>query len=559
MEIKAQHKYIGFLSYAHADEVIASRLHRALETYPIPKSLELIDVKKLSPIFRDATELTAHHDLSEKIREAVQRSKYLIVLCSPAAKQSHWVNEEVRLFRTLHGESSILCVLAEGTPETSFPPALLEGGREPLAANLGGGKDSFKLGTTQLAASMLGVGLDTLIQRDTKRRRRRLQLITASALAFSGVMGVTAFTAVEARNDAQGSRAQAEGLVEYMITDLKDKLEPVGRLDILDGVGDEVVNYYNNQDISKVSDDSLARQAHARHIIGQVALDAGRMDDAEREVKAASVLTRTVLERNQENQDAIYAHSQSEYWLGAFHFYRQNFDKTRPHWEIYDNLSQKLLEKDADNIDWMTEAAFAQSNLGTLSNRTQKYDAAELNFVEAVRIFSEIKNSDANNTQIDQSLSISLSGAADIAFKLGKYEAAKKFRTEESTILENLIKIDGEDKNLTFLYTIAQLSALKADIQLNIETCTDGKVYQLLSDLKRLTEHDPSNYSWSYNYVDQQHFFIKSCHKFMGAEKVKNEIDKTLNDAKTFLEKTDIIPKISELKALMKTYSVTKK
>jgi len=174
--------YAGFLSYAHADEAVATRLHRALETYKVPKG----QTGTLSPIFRDANELTAHHSLSEKIQGAVSGSKFLIVLCSTAAKASHWVNEEIRLFRREHGEAAILCVLAEGTPETAFPPALLEGGREPLAANLGVTKTSFQLGVTQIAAAMLGVGLDTLIQRDARRKRRRLQAVTAGALVFSG-------------------------------------------------------------------------------------------------------------------------------------------------------------------------------------------------------------------------------------------------------------------------------------------------------------------------------------------------------------------------------------
>ena len=115
MHISDAYKYAGFISYAHANEAIAARLHKALETYPIPRSLLLqtgLDQSrnKLSPIFRDATELTAHHSLSEKIRDAVETSRFLIVICSPAAKASHWVNEEIRLFRALHGEGSILCL-----------------------------------------------------------------------------------------------------------------------------------------------------------------------------------------------------------------------------------------------------------------------------------------------------------------------------------------------------------------------------------------------------------------------------------------------------------------
>ena len=78
--IKVQYRYQAFISYAHKDEAVAARLHRALETYKIPKNIELTQ-KALSPIFRDTAELTAHHSLSEKIREAVQSSRFLIVLC----------------------------------------------------------------------------------------------------------------------------------------------------------------------------------------------------------------------------------------------------------------------------------------------------------------------------------------------------------------------------------------------------------------------------------------------------------------------------------------------
>ena len=215
------YSYAGFLSYAHADEAVASRLHKALETYKIPKGHS----GTLSPIFRDANELTAHHSLSEKIQDAVEGSRVLIVLCSPAAKASHWVNEEIRLFRKMHGESAVFCVLAEGSPETAFPLALLEGGREPLAATLGATKSSFQLGVTQIAAAMLGVGLDTLIQRDARRKRRRLQAVTAGALLFSGLMGATTISAVTARKAADTNRQQAEGLVKFMITDMKEKLE----------------------------------------------------------------------------------------------------------------------------------------------------------------------------------------------------------------------------------------------------------------------------------------------------------------------------------------------
>jgi len=38
-DMSGQHKYRAFISYSHADEKWAAWLHRALETYKVPKHL----------------------------------------------------------------------------------------------------------------------------------------------------------------------------------------------------------------------------------------------------------------------------------------------------------------------------------------------------------------------------------------------------------------------------------------------------------------------------------------------------------------------------------------
>jgi len=331
-------RYAAFISYAHADETAAARLHNMLESYRPPRPHQ---GKRhfLRPVFRDKAELTASHSLSDEIKAAVEGSRKLLVLCSPAAKVSHWVNEEIKLFRSLHGEDAILCALVEGTPDTSFPPALLEGGREPLAADLSGGTEGFRYGVLQIAASLLGIGLDDLVRRDARRRRRIGTAVIAGALLFSGAMGASTLSAMKARAAADANRAEAENLVEYMITDLKTKLEPVGRLDILDGVGDKVMDYYAGQSLAEMSDERIARQARAQHLLGQVALDAGRYDDAKTQLDAAYALTKEVLNRNPEDTDAIFAHAQSAFWVGKLFERRKKFYDIQPFWREYRDLS----------------------------------------------------------------------------------------------------------------------------------------------------------------------------------------------------------------------------
>src|SRR3954453_18606101 len=91
-------RYAAFISYRHVepDRRWAQWLHSALETYRVPKSL--VRGRGLPPRagrgFRDEEELPASANLSASIREALEQSRYLIVVCSPRTPGSEWVNRE---------------------------------------------------------------------------------------------------------------------------------------------------------------------------------------------------------------------------------------------------------------------------------------------------------------------------------------------------------------------------------------------------------------------------------------------------------------------------------
>lgn len=443
-------RYAAFISYAHADEAMAARLHKALETYPVPKHLRA-QGKTTKPIFRDVAELTAAHSLSEKIQEAVKGSRVLIVLCSPAAKASHWVNEEIRLFRSLHGDAAILSALIEGTPQSAFPDALVEGGREPLAAALGSDKAGFRLGVTQLAAGLLGTGLDDLVQRAVKRRNRILGAGLAASFLFSAAMGFTAYQAIDARNEAQTARGEAEGLIEYMIKDLKFKLEPVGRLDLLEGIGDKAVEYYNKQDIKQLSDDSLTRQAAARQVLAQVHLDAGRMEEAQKEIEASAALTREVLVRNPDDDEAIFAHAQSEYWVGSYYFRQGKFSEMEKPWREYNRLAQVLYQKDPKNFKWVMEAGWGQNNLGILarsSNELKYAEAAKENYLSAIAYFNEALVLLPDSAMAMNELANTLAGLAFSELGIGSAEVARKLKDEEFSLRNKMLKRDPANQVL---------------------------------------------------------------------------------------------------------------
>ena len=509
------YSYAGFLSYAHADEAVAARLHKALETYKIPKGHS----GTLSPIFRDANELTAHHSLSEKIQDAVEGSRVLIVLCSPAAKASHWVNEEIRLFRKMHGESAVFCVLAEGSPETAFPLALLEGGREPLAANLGATKSSFQLGVTQIAAAMLGVGLDTLIQRDARRKRRRLQAVTAGALLFSGLMGATTFSAVTARKAADTNRQQAEGLVKFMITDMKEKLEPVGRLDILDDIGQRAVKYYEAQDIAKLSDDSLARQARARHILGQVALESHDFDKARAETQATARLTREIYDRNPDDTDAIFTHAQSEYWVGSIYYYEKKFQEVAPYWENYADLGKHLYETDTKNLKWILERAWGENNLGLINLKLENLNLAKSKYLRAADFFDQALMLAPENSQTTMELANVMAGLAQIAVKEDDRNAALALRMKQISLYEQLLEDDPQNYLILFRRTQASARVI-TDILIDAKSPEfEEMLKQSFLHYEEMINRNPKNDNWKREYTT----YLRELRAMIAANQLSSE------------------------------------
>ncbi len=121
----AEFKYWAYLSYSHRDKKWGDWLHKALETYRLPRRLigkELRDGKvpqRVYPIFRDREELPVSADLGSNINEALRESRHLIVMCSPHAAQSRWVGEEIKTYKQLGREDRILALIVDGEPNTS--------------------------------------------------------------------------------------------------------------------------------------------------------------------------------------------------------------------------------------------------------------------------------------------------------------------------------------------------------------------------------------------------------------------------------------------------------
>ena len=130
---KDNFKYWAFISYSHRDDQVkwpwqrrwGSWLHRSLESFRIPANLVGKESPlgkippRLVPVFRDRDELPSSANLQDSVREALEQSRTLIVICSPDSARSQWVNEEVLTFKRLNRSNRILALIIRGEPNAN--------------------------------------------------------------------------------------------------------------------------------------------------------------------------------------------------------------------------------------------------------------------------------------------------------------------------------------------------------------------------------------------------------------------------------------------------------
>ncbi len=201
-------EYIAFISYRHTplDKKAAKQVQKSIEGFTVPKELrKLTGGKRLGQVFRDEDELPASSSLSNSITDALDHSRYLIVICTPDLPKSPWCEKEIRYFLETHDRDHLLAVLVDGEPEESFSPYMLHtydaDGQilddvEPLAANIAGknhtiDQKKYRKEIFRTYAALIGCPFDALWQRARRARTNALiGLVSGIALVMAGFMTV---------------------------------------------------------------------------------------------------------------------------------------------------------------------------------------------------------------------------------------------------------------------------------------------------------------------------------------------------------------------------------
>ena len=542
-------KYWAFISYSHRDRRWAEWLLRRLEGYRLPQALVGRQTRdgplprRLFPVFRDRDELASSSELGVEVERALRASRYLVVICSPHSARSHWVNEEIRYFKSLGREDRVRCFIVDGEPlrgdaRECFASALLQRldgtPSEPIAADARAQGDGRERARLKLIAGLVGVGYDELRRRDLLARNRRLALLAGVATITSVVTVSLAVAAYFARAAAEHSRQQAEDLIGFMLGDLRARLEPVGRLDVLDAVGEKAMQYFASESAGTSGDATLAARARALRQIGEIRVQQGRLADAAPSFAAALSLAQDLARRAPQDPQALFERGQAEYWSGYAAWLQNDFTTAQTQFRAYRDSAQRLLELQPERPQWLQELAYGESNLGTLAEARGELDTALGHFQAAQAIAATLAQRFPDSSSYQTDYATSLSWLAAVQEQRGQHVAAQALLLEQGAVLRSLMLQQPKDQTLRYQYLQPLLLLLSLQTRSGDLQGYAARSDEALQLATALVAHDPANLDWRAA-LQQAHEW-----RALGYE-LRQQWPQALQEARLSLEQADAI------------------
>jgi len=238
--------YDGFISYSHAaDGLLAPRLQAGLQRFAKPWWK-----RRALRVFRDETSLSANPHLWSSITEALDGSAWFVLLLSPDAAQSPWVNQEIEYWNEHKDPSRILPVVTDGEFEWtsgdvsgSAVPEALQGvfTEEPRWLDLRFAWDEeqldlknprFSAALADIASALRGVPKDELESEEVKQHRRTIRTAWTAGVALAVLALVAVGASIQsARNAAEAERQAAIAAEQAEIAEANAAAEAEARLD----------------------------------------------------------------------------------------------------------------------------------------------------------------------------------------------------------------------------------------------------------------------------------------------------------------------------------------
>ena len=334
--------------------------------------------------------------------------------------------------------------------------------------------------------------------------RRHRWSVAASSVAVLALVSLTGLSVLQARraeraeHQAQERRQQAEDLLSYMLGEFADKLRPVGRLELLDSVGNKALTYLA-QDQDSSPQERLQR-AKALTVIGEVRVSKRNLKEALEPFEAARHLLAGPPPLPELVGEWQKAKGAAEFWIGNVHYFTRDIDKATQAWLAYRDAEAAWLKAEPTNRDAQIELSYAYNSLGTARLADADLSGAAEYFqrsIEMKRVGFE--HGGAPDAAARMEFADSLSWLGSTYLQQGLDQLAANMFTEGAAVIADVRRNAPDDNKWAYREAIMRRWRAEALARLGQRHTAAIETDAALSILQSLRQQDPSNTHWQLN------------------------------------------------------------
>lgn len=351
-------------------------------------------------------------------------------------------------------------------------------------------------------------------QKRRHRIRERVRFVvlagTTAALIVAIIFGLVSYrqyrraerakiVAQTSQKQANNARDQGDRLINFMLYDLRDKLKPIGRLDILDDVAKKAQEYLDSVSKELVTPSRLKQQIVMLNNLGDVLALRGNLQEAVQAYQRGLTLAKQLTEQDKSNSEWQQVLALCYRNVGDQLKWQGKLLETQELYQQSLNIWSTLSERDKSNTAWQRDLAVSYDRVGEVCEWQGKLREALDLYQKSWKIRQKLAEQDKSNSACQRDFAVSFIKIGDVLTAQGKLQDALETDEQGLAIITGL----AEQDKFNFGW---QRDLLAISIRVGNVLLAQGKLQEALNlyqqaqaIARRLAERDKSNSGWQWD------------------------------------------------------------
>jgi tetratricopeptide (TPR) repeat protein len=509
----------AFISYSHAkDKPIASSLQSAVQKLGKPWHQ-----RRAVRVFRDDTSLSATPHLWPSIEQALDKSRFFVLLASPEAAASKWVNKEVAHWLEHRSVDTLLIGLTDG--ELSWDDAagdFVASKTHPLPLALAGtfqaepkwvdlrpyrdGADKHDARFTELAAdfaaAIRGMQKEDLLSQEVRQQRHALRLAASAAAALLVLAIAATWEGILADREArraEATLAAATQTANQLIFDLAQRFRTTN------GIPAQVISDVLNRarglleqliKSGQVTPDLKRAEATALNEIFTSLITSGDTKGALSAAEQARQIFADLLAQNPRSTDYQYSLAGTYQRIGLVQTELGDLADALKSYRAGAAIAERLMQSDPGNKMFQRGALLFYKNVGEVQKQQSDFTGALQSYRDGLAIAERLAQSDPGNTVWQGDLAASYRKIGDVQEDQSDLAGALPSFQNAVAVYERVTKAEPGNSqwqlNLAATYRdLGRVQEKQGNLASALQYYRDD-----LAIVERLVQSDPDNALW---------------------------------------------------------------